>query len=70
MTENTEFPDLKEMIKDTSCYTFEVTMLIQILAPNKEIAEAKLDKEGGYISKRDVKFKHSTLLYKDGIDKE
>jgi hypothetical protein len=53
---------------DTSCYTYEVTMLIQVLASTKESADEKLDKEGGYISKRDVVFKNSTLLYKDGLD--
>ena len=70
MTENTESTDLKDMYKDTSCYTYEVTMLVQILAPSKEIADAKLDKDGGYVSKRDVRFDHSVLLYKDGIDEE
>jgi hypothetical protein len=68
MTNNTESTDLKDMYKDTSCYTYEVTMTIQILAPSKEIADAKLDQDGGYISKRDVVFKVSTLLYKDGLD--
>jgi hypothetical protein len=70
MTENTELPSLKDMYKDTSCYTYEVTMLVQILAPTKEIADAKLDQDGGYVSKRDVEFKYSTLLYKDGINEE
>ena len=69
-TENTESTSLKDLYKDTSCYTYEVTMLIQVLAPTKEIADAKLDKEGGYISKRDVEFKHSTLLHKDGLNTE
>ena len=68
MTEKLESTELKDMFKDTSCYTYEVTMLIQILAPSKEIADAKLEQEGGYISKRDVTFKSSTLLYKDGLD--
>jgi hypothetical protein len=70
MTNNTDVTDLKDMYKDTSCYTYEVTMLIQVLAPSREVADAKLDKDGGYISKRDVEFKYSTLLYKDGIDEE
>ena len=70
MTENTEPTSLKDMFKDTSCYTYEVKMLIQILAPSKEIADAKLDQEGGYISKREVEFKHSVLLFKDGIEEE
>jgi hypothetical protein len=68
MTDKTESTDLKNMYKDTSCYTYEVTMLVQVLAPSKEIADAKLDQDGGYVSKRDVEFKHSILLYKDGID--
>jgi hypothetical protein len=70
MTENTESTDFKNMYKDTSCYTYEVTMLVQVIAPSKEIADAKLDQDGGYISKRNVDFKFSTLLYKDGIDEE
>ena len=70
MTKNKESIDIKDMYKDTSCYTYEVTMLIQILAPSKEIADAKLEQDGGYISKRDVRFDHSTLLYKDGINEE
>ena len=69
-TESTESTDFKNMYKDTSCYTYEVTMLVQVIAPSKEIADAKLDQDGGYISKRNVDFKFSTLLYKDGIDEE
>jgi hypothetical protein len=52
-------------VSESSAYTYEVTMVIQIVAPNKEIADAKLNQEGGYISKRDVKFLRSVLLYKD-----
>jgi hypothetical protein len=70
MTENTESTDLKDMYKNTFCYTYEVTMLIQVLAPTKEIADAKLDKEGGYISKRDVSFKRSLSLHTDLPEKE
>ena len=70
MTEKTESTDFKDMYKDTSCYTYEVTMLVQVLAPSREIADAKLEKEGGYISKRDVTFKSSTLLFKDGLNVE
>jgi hypothetical protein len=59
---------IADMFKDTSCYTYEVTMVVQILAPTKELADAKLEQEGGYVSKRSVVFKNSTLLYKDGLD--
>jgi len=66
-TENTVDPfDLSE----SNAYTYEVTMVIQILAPNREMADAKLNQDGGYISKRDVKFLKSVLLYKDETLKE
>ena len=70
MTKNIESTDFKDMYKDTSCYTYKVTMLVQVLAPNKELADAKLNQDGGYVSKRDVDFQFSTLLYKDGIEEE
>jgi hypothetical protein len=61
-TESTPDPfDLSE----SNAYTYEVTMVVQVLAPNKEIADSKLNQDGGYISKRDVKFLGSVLLYKD-----
>jgi hypothetical protein len=63
MTENQE-KDIMDT-SETYVYTYEVSMVIQIIAPNKEIADAKLDKDGGYISKRDVKFIDSVFLYKD-----
>jgi hypothetical protein len=66
-TENNVDPfDLSE----SNAYTYEVTMVIQILAPNREMADAKLNQDGGYISKRDVKFLKSVLLYKDETLKE
>jgi hypothetical protein len=63
MTEKEE-KDIMD-ISETYCYTYEVTMVVQIIAPNKDIADAKLDKDGGYVSKRDVKFIDSVFLYKD-----
>jgi hypothetical protein len=59
----TESTGLIEEFSETHAYTYEVTMLVQILAPTREVADAKLDKEGGYISNRDVKFISSTLLH-------
>lgn len=67
MTEASESTDL-EGFKDTHVYTYEVTMLIQIIAPTREVADIKLDKEGGYISKRSVDFKYSTPVYIDSLE--
>ena len=55
-------------VMDTSesyCYTYKVTMIVQVIAPNKQISELKLDKDGGYVSKRTVEFVDSVFLYKD-----
>jgi hypothetical protein len=70
MTSKEETKSLADMYRDTSCYTYEVVMLVQVMAPDKEIADEKLDKDGGYISKRTVTLKKSTLLYKDGLEEE
>jgi hypothetical protein len=63
MTENQK-KDILD-VSETYCYTYEVTMVVQIIAPNKEIADVKLDKDGGYVSKRKVEFVDSVFLYKD-----
>jgi hypothetical protein len=53
------------MIPDdvTNCYTYEVKMIIQILAKDEETAKEKLDKDGGYVTKRDVELKDTISLY-------
>ena len=56
-----------ETIKETSCYSYEVLMVIQVLAENKESADEKLDKDGGYVSKRQVTLKDVSPLY-NGTD--
>ena len=54
-------------IKETFCYSYEVLMVVQVLAENKESAEEKLDKEGGYVSKRQVLLKDVSPLYNGSI---
>lgn len=53
------------MIQDdvTNCYTYEVKMIIQVLAKDEETAKEKLDKDGGYVTKRDVELKDTISLY-------
>jgi len=46
----------------TKCYTYEVTMVIQILADDEKTAKANLDDRGGYISDRQVKLIKTTEL--------
>lgn len=46
----------------TKCYTFEVTMIIQILADDEKSAKVTLDDRGGYVSDRQVKLIKTTEL--------
>jgi len=62
--------EVKPEHKPTSCFTYEVKMIIQILARDKIEADAKLDAEGGYISKRDVTFRHTVDLYSGDTELE
>ena len=46
----------------TKCYTFEVTMVVQILADDESTAKTTLDDKGGYVSDRKVKLVKTTSL--------
>lgn len=54
--------------KKTQCFSYEVTMLVHIIADDEVIARNQLDEKGGMVTKRDVKLLNSTVLY--GEDKE
>jgi hypothetical protein len=62
MTDKTE-------TRETSCFTYEVNMIVQILATNREEADDKLEREGGFVSKREVSFKDYVPLY-NGSDSD
>ena len=50
--------------KVTKCYTYEVTMIIQVICDDDEkAAQVKLDKEGGYVTKREVTLMDAVSLY-------
>lgn len=67
MTENTEKPPIVDT-SESSCYMYKISMVVQVIAPNREIANLKLDQDGGYVSKRDVEFVRSIVLYKHEED--
>jgi hypothetical protein len=46
----------------TKCYTYEVTMKIQVLAETEELAKVTLDDKGGYVSQRNVQLITTTEL--------
>ena len=54
--------------KPTQCFSYEVNMLVHIIADDETTAKNQLDEKGGIVTKRDVKLVNSTVLY--GEDKE
>ena len=56
-------------IDSTKCYTYAVSMVIQILAENEQAAKEKLDKEGGYVTSRVTNLVDAVSLY-NGESKE
>ena len=54
--------------KKTQCFSYEVIMLVHIIADDETTAKSQLDEKGGIVTKREVKLVNSTTLY--GEDKE
>jgi len=54
--------------KATQCFSYEVTMLVHIIADNETTAKNQLDEKGGIVTKRDVKLVNTQTLY--GEEKE
>lgn len=47
----------------TQCFSYEVVMLVHIIADDETTAKAQLDEKGGIVTKRDVKLVNSAVLY-------
>ena len=54
--------------EQTRCFTYEVKMIIQILADNEETAKKQLDDKGGYVSSRKVSLLDSVPLLNGSDD--
>ena len=54
--------------KQTQCFSYEVVMLVHIIADNETTARTQLDDKGGIVTKRDVKLVNTSTLY--GEEKE
>lgn len=66
MTKNNVTP-IKET-KAAQCFSYEVTMLVHIIADEEQAAKSQLDEKGGIVTKREVKLLNAVKLY--GEDKE
>ena len=49
--------------KSTQCFSYEVTMLVHIIADDEATAKSQLDDKGGIMTKRDVKLLNTATLY-------
>jgi hypothetical protein len=47
----------------TQCFSYEVTMLVHIIADNEKIAKTQLDEKGGIVTKREVELLSAVPLY-------
>ena len=54
--------------KPTQCFSYEVVMLVHIIAEDESVARTQLDDKGGIVTKRDVKLVNTQTLY--GEEKE
>lgn len=65
---------MKENVKEikstkaTQCFSYEVSMLVHVIADDEKTAKSQLDEKGGIVTKRDVKLVNTAVLY--GEDKE
>lgn len=53
----------------THAYTYEVKMIVQILAEDEKSARERLDGQGGYVTSREVQLKDSVSLF-NGKEKD
>lgn len=49
--------------EDTNCYSYKIEVVIQVLAGDEESAREQLDKNGGYVTSREVTLMDSVSLY-------
>jgi len=55
--------------KQTQCFSYEVKMLVHIIADDEDTAKKQLDEKGGIVTKRDVKLLNFSLLFGEDKDK-
>ena len=67
MTKN-NVTNIKET-KPTQCFSYEVVMLVHVIADDEANAKAQLDDKGGIVTKRDVKLVNTVTLYGEDKDK-
>jgi hypothetical protein len=54
---------VKDKEKVTQLFSYEVVMLVHIVADSEESAKGQLDEKGGIVTKREVKLLNAVTLY-------
>ena len=54
---------MTDKIEETTCYTYKVEMIVQILAEDEPKAADQLEKNGGYVTSRKVILMDSIPLF-------
>jgi hypothetical protein len=54
---------VKDKEKVTQLFSYEVVMLVHIVADNEITAKEQLDEKGGIVTKREVKLLNTQTLY-------
>ena len=67
MTKENNVSKIKKT-KPTKCFSYEVVMLVHVIADSEASASNQLDEKGGIVTKRDVKLVNTEVLY--GEEKE
>lgn len=61
---------MEETGETTSCFSYKVEMVVQILAKDEKTAREQLDKSGGYVSSRNVTLMDSVSLYTEAVEED
>jgi hypothetical protein len=59
---------VKDKDKSTQLFSYEVIMMVHIIADDEASAKSQLDEKGGIVTKREVKLLNTATLY--GEEKE
>jgi hypothetical protein len=54
---------VKDKDKATQLFSYEVVMLVHIVADDEDTAKLQLDEKGGIVTKRDVQLLNTVTLY-------
>lgn len=63
-----EVKEVKET-KTTQCFSYEVVMLVHVIADDETNARLQLDEKGGIVTKRDVTLLNKVNLFGEDKDK-